>query len=235
MNYDRNISRSTSYVGAIDQGLRSYMLNVYNIMALGLTVTGLTSLLISSSPALMMTLFGSPLAFLIMFAPIGIALFMQFRIQHLSVSAAQTTFWIYAALMGVSLSPLFLMYTGASITRVFFITAATFSGMSLYGYTTKNDLTRFGAFLFMGVLGLVIASVVNLFLHSTAIQFVTSLLGVVIFTGLTAYDTQTIKAMYYESDAADVSSKKAILGALQLYLDFINIFVSLLRLMGDRR
>lgn len=235
MNYEKNIVRPGSYVGSTDQGLRSYLLNVYNIMALGLTVTGLTSLVLSSSPQLMMTLFNSPLAFVVMFAPVGIALFLQFRIEHLSASTAQTTFWLYATLMGVSLSPLFLIYTGTSITRVFFITAAMFSGMSLYGHTTKNDLSRFGSFLFMGLLGVIIASVVNLFLKSNAVQFVTSLLTVAIFTGLTAYDTQAIKAMYYENDSAETSSKKAIIGALKLYLDFINIFVHLLRVMGDRR
>jgi FtsH-binding integral membrane protein len=168
-------------------------------------------------------------------APLGIVMYMSFGINSMSSSRAQTVFWIFAALMGASLSSIFVVYTGTSISRVFFITAGTFGAMSLYGYTTKKDLTSLGSFLIMGLIGILIASIVNIFLKSSAMYFVISVLGVLIFVGLTAYDTQKIKNMYLESDGNEVMSKKAIMGALTLYLDFINLFIMLLRLFGQRR
>jgi FtsH-binding integral membrane protein len=162
-------------------------------------------------------------------------LFLSFRIERLSTGAAQATFWTYAALMGLSLAGIFLLYTGTSIARVFFITAGTFAAMSLYGYTTKRDLSQFGSFLFMGLIGIVIASLVNMFLASSALQFAIAVIGVLVFTGLTAYDTQTIKEMYYEGDGYEIAGKKAVMGALRLYLDFINLFMMLIQLLGVRR
>ncbi|TIY01941.1 MAG: Bax inhibitor-1/YccA family protein, partial [Mesorhizobium sp.] len=180
-------------------------------------------------------IFGSPLKWLVIFAPLAAVLFLSFRVQSMSVSAAQTTFWVYAGLVGLSLSSIFLVYTTASISQTFFATAAAFGALSLYGYTTKRDLTAFGSFLVMGVFGLIIAMVINIFLQSSALSFAVSALGVLIFSGLTAYDTQKIKEMYFEGDATDVAGRKAIMGALTLYLDFINLFMFLLQFMGDRR
>ncbi len=170
-----------------------------------------------------------------MLAPLGVVIYMSFGITKMSFTKAQTTFWIFAALMGASLSSIFLVYTGSSITRVFFITAGTFAAMSIYGYTTKRDLTRLGSFLMMGLIGIIIASLVNIFMKSTMMYFVISILGVLIFVGLTAYDTQKIKNMYLVSDSGEVMGKKAVMGALTLYLDFINLFIMLLRLFGQRR
>ncbi len=170
-----------------------------------------------------------------MLAPFAFVLALSFGIQRMSLGVAQATFWAYAAVMGLSMSTIFLVYTGASIAEVFFITAATFLGMSLWGYTTKSDLSRFGSFMFMGLFGIIIAMVVNIFLHSAAIQFAISVIGVIVFTGLTAWDTQQIKEMYVENDGTAVAGKKAIMGALRLYLDFINLFMMLLQLMGNRR
>ena len=170
-----------------------------------------------------------------MLAPLGFVLFFSVRINKMSAGAAQAVFWAFAAAMGLSLSYIFAVYTGASITRVFFITAGTFAAMSLYGYTTKRDLTAWGSFLFMGLIGIIIAMVVNLFLQSSALNFAVSVIGVLVFVGLTAYDTQKIKEMYIESDGAAVMTKKAIMGALNLYLDFINLFIMLLRLFGSMR
>src|SRR6185295_6906949 len=170
-----------------------------------------------------------------LFAPLGLVLLLGFRLRQMSFSAVQTTFWVYAALMGIGLTPILLLYTGASVAQVFFVTSATFGAMSLWGYTTKRDLTGFGSFLFMGLIGIIIASLVNLFLQSGMMSWVISVLGVVIFTGLTAYDTQKIKEMYYVGDDGTIAGKKAIMGALSLYLDFINLFLMLLRLFGDRR
>jgi FtsH-binding integral membrane protein len=220
---------------SIDEGLRSYFLKVYQYMALGLALTGMVALFVSTNTALMQTIFMSPLRWVVMLAPIGMVLFLSYRIQEMSTKAAQISFWTYAALMGVSLSFIFVVYTGESITKTFFITASMFGGMSLYGYTTKRDLTGMGSFLMMGLIGLIIASVVNLFLASSALSFITSIVGVLIFTGLTAYDTQQLKGYYYAFNRSDFAERSAIMGALSLYLDFINIFMSLLRLMGDRR
>lgn len=170
-----------------------------------------------------------------MLAPLGFVIALSFGIQRMSAATAAVLFWIYAAVMGLSLGSIFLVFTGASIARVFFITAATYGAMSLYGYTTKSDLSRFGSFLLMGLIGIVIASLVNIFLKSNTVQFVVSVVGVIVFVGLTAYDTQRIKALYLESDTEEFASKKAILGALSLYLDFINLFMLLLQLFGERR
>ena len=220
---------------AIDQGLRSYMLRVYNYMASGLALTGIIALFTASTPDLFQAIFGTPLKWVVMLAPIGFVFLFAARIHHMKASTAQALFWVFAGLMGLSLSTIFMVYTGASVARVFFITAGTFAAMSLYGYTTKRDLTKIGSFLFMGLIGVVIASIVNLFLASSALQFAISVIGVLVFVGLTAYDTQRIRGTYLDSDDGETMSKKAIFGALTLYLDFINLFVMLLQLFGARR
>lgn len=222
----------------IDQGLRSYMLGVYNYMTLGLALTGFFALgtyaMVASNPALAQTLFSGPLYFVLLFAPLGMVLWLSFRIQSMSASTARTMFLVYSAVMGVSLAPIFMIYTGGSIARVFFITAAAFGSLSLFGYTTKKDLSAWGSFLFMGLIGIIIASLVNIFLASSALQFAISVIGVLVFAGLTAYDTQQIKTMYYEGDSSEVATKKSVMGALRLYLDFINMFLMLLQLFGNR-
>lgn len=226
---------SGSQVG-FDAGLRSFMLKVYNYMAMALGLSGAVAYYASTSEQLMQTIFGSPLAYVVMLAPLGFAIFLGMRIHKMSMQAAQTTFWAFAAIMGLSMASIFLVYTGASIAKTFFITSATFGAMSLYGYTTKKDLTGWGSFLIMGVIGLVIASVVNLFLQSSGLGFVISFIGVLVFTGLIAYDTQKLKQVYYMTAGnAEAAGKAAITGALSLYLDFINLFVSLLRFVGERR
>ena len=227
---------------AVDEGLRTYMLGVYNYMAAGVALTGvvayLTYTMAVSNGALTpfgQMLYTSPLRWVIMLAPLGFVLFMSFRSQQMSVGAAQISFWLFAALMGLSLSSIFLVFTGQSITQIFFITAAAFAGLSLWGYTTKKDLSGWGSFLIMGVVGIIIAALVNLFLQSGALQFAISVVGVLVFAGLTAYDTQRIKDGYLmvRHDAAMVA-KSAIMGALSLYLDFINMFLFLLQLFGNR-
>lgn len=222
----------------IDEGLRAHMLRVYNLMAIGLAITGIAALgtatLAMNNPAFAQLIYGSPLKWVVMLAPLALVFFLSFRIHSMSVSTAQTTFWGYAALLGVSLSSIFLVYTGASITQTFFITATTFGAMSLYGYTTKKDISSWGSFLFMGLIGLIIASIVNIFMASSALSFAISAIGVLVFTGLTAYDTQKIKESYYEGDDSDTAGRKAIIGALELYLDFVNLFLMLLRLLGNR-
>ena len=254
MEFNRQNTQTKSSITdahIVDQGLRAYMLKVYNYMASGVFLTGVVSLLlfrlsggydiqVSSSGIQNLTpigqaLFASPLMWVVMLAPLGIVIYMSFAIRKMSAAKAQTTFWIFAALMGASLASIFLVYTGASITRVFFITAGTFGAMSIYGYTTKRDLTKFGSFLMMGLIGIIIASIVNIFMKSSMMYFVISVLGVLIFVGLTAYDTQKIKNMYLASDDGEISGKKAVMGALTLYLDFINLFIMLLRLFGQRR
>jgi FtsH-binding integral membrane protein len=230
----RAVPASTT-VDRIDEGLRSYMLSVYNYMSLGLAITGLVAYLVASSPAAVSLIFGTPLQWVVMLAPLGFVFFLSAKIQTMSVSAAQITFWLFAGLMGVSMASIFLVFTGASVARVFFITAGTFGAMSLYGYTTKRDLTAWRSFLFMGLIGVIIAMVVNIFLASAALQFAISVIGVLVFVGLTAYDTQSIKAMYYEADSADTMTRKTIMGALRLYLDFINLFIMLLHLFGATR
>ena len=236
--YGRSRAASADYAYErvdLDEGLRQHMLRVYNYMVVGLVVTGLVAYLTSTNHELMMTLFATPLKWVVMLAPFAFILVLSFGIQKLSVQSAQMVFWAYCAAMGLSLATIFVVFTGASITRVFFITSGTFAAMSLYGYTTKKDLSGFGSFLMMGLFGIIIASFVNIFVASSALHFAVSVLGVLIFTGLTAYDTQNIKEMYAESCGREANGKLAIMGALQLYLDFINIFVMLLQLMGDNR
>jgi FtsH-binding integral membrane protein len=224
---------------AVDEGLRSYMLGVYNYMTFGLAITGAvalgTYLLSTQSPAFAQAIYGSPLRWVIIFAPLALVFFLSFRIETLSVGAAQGLFWAYAALMGLSLSVIFLVFTGESITRVLFITAASFGALSLYGYTTKRDLSAFGTFLFMGLIGIIIASLVNIWLASSMLQWIVSIVGVGVFAGLTAYDTQQIKEMYYAGDDATTAGRKSVMGALRLYLDFINMFMMLLQLFGNRQ
>jgi len=246
----QNIQSKTKSVEThiIDEGLRSYMLKVYNYMASGILITGFISLIlfkfsvvtstdgtISGLTSLGNMLYNSALMWVVMLAPLGVVFYMSFGIKKMSAAKAQGTFWIFAALMGASLSSIFLIYTGASITRVFFITAGTFGAMSIYGYTTKKDLTKLGSFLMMGLFGIIIASIVNIFMKSTMMYYVISIIGVLIFVGLTAYDTQKIKNMYLVSDSGEMMGKKAVMGALTLYLDFINLFIMLLRLFGQRR
>ncbi|MBB3594495.1 hypothetical protein FHX08_004899 [Rhizobium sp. BK529] len=238
----RNYQSRAQTGEVIDQGLRAYMLKVYNLMALGLAITGLAAYF-SFTFAVQgneLTQFGvmlyqSPLRWVVILAPLAAVFYLSFRISRMSVAAAQATFWIYAALVGLSLSSIFLIYTQSSITQTFFVTAASFGALSLYGYTTKRDLSAMGSFLIMGLFGLIIASLVNIFLASSALQFAVSVIGVLIFAGLTAYDTQRIKEMYYEADGYDVAGRKAIMGALTLYLDFINLFMFLLQFMGNRK
>ena len=232
----------------MDEGLRAYMLKVYNYMATGILLTGIIALLsfkmsvvtdasgaITGFTNIGNALFFSGLKWIVMLAPLGIVFYMSFGINKMSASKAQTVFWVFAALMGLSLSWILLVYTGVSVARVFFITSATFGAMSLYGYTTKRDLTKLGSFLMMGLIGIIIASIVNIFMKSSMMYFVISVLGVLIFVGLTAYDTQKIKNMYSASDSGEMIGKKAVMGALTLYLDFINLFIMLLRLFGQRR
>ena len=241
-NYQNRMTQTRAQAGAdIDQGLRSYMLKVYNLMALGLAITGLAAFFTFNMAVsggqltgFGQALYASPLKWVVMLAPVGLVFFMSFKISSMSVSAAQATFWVYAALMGVSLSSIFLVFTGQSVVQTFFVTAASFGALSLYGYTTKKDLSALGSFLIMGVFGLLIASVVNIFLASPALQFAISAIGVLVFAGLTAYDTQKIKEMYFDGDDAVVAGRKAIMGALTLYLDFINLFMFLLQFMGNR-
>ena len=228
---------------AVDEGLRSYMLGVYNYMAAGVALTGVAAYLTSMMAvgadgqltAFGTALYASPLKWVVMLAPLAFVFFLSFRIEKMSVGAAQLTFWLFAAVMGVSLSSIFLVFTGQSIAQIFFITAATFGALSLWGYTTKRDISGWGSFLFMGLIGIIIAMIVNIFLASPALQFAISVIGVLAFAGLTAYDTQRIKDGYYEiaGDAA-MMTKAAIMGALNLYLDFINLFLMLLRLFGNR-
>ena len=226
--------RSAGAQVGIDVGLRDYMLRVYNYMASGLALTGIVAYAAAVS-SFFASIAATPLIWLIMLAPLGLVMWMSYGIQRMRASTAQMVFWLFSGLMGLSLASVFLYFTGASIARVFFITAGTFAAMSIYGYTTQRDLSQFGSFLFMGLIGIVIASLVNIFLASSALQFAVSVIGVLVFTGLTAYDTQQIKEMYYAGDGHEVAGKKAIMGALRLYLDFINLFMMLLQLMGTRR
>ena len=230
----------------VDQGLRSYMLGVYNNMVLGLALTGLTALgtnmlavANNSAGRVSLTPFGqtlyySPLKWVVMMAPLAFIFLFSFRVDRMTASSARAVFLAFAAVMGVSMSWIFLVFTQSSVAQVFFITAAAFGGLSLYGYTTRRDLTPIGSFLMMGLWGLIIASLVNVFLHSSGLQWALSIISVAIFSGLTAWDTQAIKEMYVASDGHEAAAKKSIFGALKLYLDFINLFQSLLYLMGNR-
>ena len=247
-NILNKVKAATQTTVVMDEGLRAYMLKVYNYMASGVLLTGIIALISfnisvvtdASGAIVSFTEFGNTLFFsgfkwLVMLAPLGIVFYMSFGIKRMSVAKAQTVFWIFAALMGLSISWILMVYTGKSVARVFFITSATFGAMSLYGYTTKRDLTKLGSFLMMGLIGIIIASLVNIFMKSSMMYFVISILGVLIFVGLTAYDTRKIKNMYVASDSGELIGKKAVMGALTLYLDFINLFIMLLRLFGQRR
>jgi FtsH-binding integral membrane protein len=259
--YGRPLTRAEAAV--VDAGLRAYMLRIYNYMVLGLAITGFAALgaymlSVTSDPAAAVrsaagaattlrpgsgmfltpigyALFVSPLKWVIILAPLALVLFLSFRIENMRPATAQITFWIYAALVGISLGVLFLVYTHTSIVRVFFITAASFGALSLWGYTTQRDLSGMGSFLIMGLFGVIIASLVNIFLASNALQWAISVIGVLVFAGLTAWDTQRLKSEYiYGAMEGDVLERSAIMGALSLYLDFLNLFTFLLQLLGSR-
>jgi len=217
-----------------DLGLRQHMLRVYNYMGLGLVITGLVAMIVASTPALYVPIFGTPLKWVVMLAPLAFVFFFSFKLQTMSGSTAQTMFWAFCAVMGLSMASIFLVFTGTSIARTFFIAAGMFGATSLYGYTTKRDLSQFGSFLIMGLIGVVIASIVNIFLGSSMLQFVVSVVGILVFVGLTAWDTQSIKEQYAENYDAESKQKLAVFGALSLYLNFVNIFQLLLSLTGER-
>lgn len=239
--------RTTAYGGpasatqdaAFDAGLRSYMLSVYNYMASGVLLTGIVALAFSwggvTSPAAQLFINGGILKWVVMLAPLGVVMWLSFGINRISEGTAKALFWAYAVLMGLSLSTVMLVYTGASVAQTFFASAAAFAGLSLWGYTTKRDLSAFGTFLIMGVVGLIVAMLVNLFLKSSGLDLVISGIGVLLFAGLTAYDTQKIKSVYFQLQGSEFIGKSVVMGALTLYLDFINMFLFLLRFMGDRR
>ena len=222
-------------IAEIDQGLRSYMLGVYNYMTLGVALTGIVAFFTANSPALLQAIYGTPLQWVVMLAPLGFVLALSFGINRLSLGTAQLLYWAFAAVMGLSLAAIFLVYTPVSITRVFLITAMTFGAMSIYGYSTSRDLTSWGSFLFMGLIGIILAMIVNWWLQSAMLDFVVSGIGVLVFVGLTAYDTQRIKMTYYCVIDGEALAKSAVYGALSLYLDFINLFLMLLRLFGGQR
>jgi uncharacterized protein len=251
-DFDRNVTARGRF-GAeravvIDAGLRAYMIRIYNYMAAGVALTGVVSYLSFNAAAVTneagqitgltpfgQAIYGGPLMIVLFLGTLGMVFFLSFRINKLQVGTALTLFMVYAGLLGLMLSSIFMTYTGASITRTFFISAASFGALSLYGYTTQRDLSPIGSFLIMGLFGLILAMVVNIFLKSTGLDFAISAIGVLIFAGLTAWDTQKIKEMYSVNDDGTVAGRKAVMGALTLYLDFINLFLFLLRFMGDRR
>jgi FtsH-binding integral membrane protein len=218
----------------IDQGLRRYMLSIYNKMGLGLVISGLVAFLVASTPALNQMIFGTPLRWVAMFAPLAFVLFLSFRMERMTAASARLAFFAFAAVMGVSLASIFLVFTGASIARTFFIASAMFLSVSLWGYTTKSDLSKWSTFLFMGLIGVVVASIVNLFIGSTALQLAVSLVGVAVFTGLTAWDTQRLKSDYFHYAGTEHAEKLGTMGALSLYLNLINLFQLLLTFFGQR-
>jgi FtsH-binding integral membrane protein len=235
-NFDQNLTASRAIgndATAVDAGLRAHMLRIYNYMAAGVGLTALVAWLTYqiTGPALLQ----NPLMWIFILAPLGLVFFIGSRIDTLSATTARWLFFAYAALVGVSLSTLLHIYTSSSITRVFFIAAATFGALSIFGYTTRRDLSGFGSFLFMGLIGIIIAMLVNLFLRSTGLDWLISIVGVGVFAGLTAYNTQRIKAMYNSSDDEVSTGRKAVIAALSLYLNFINLFMMMLRLAGSRR
>jgi hypothetical protein len=249
-DFDRNYAAArTGYRTdqvAIDAGLRAYMIRVYNYMTAGVALTGLVAWLtfsaavVQTGAGLQLTAFGQavfqgPLMWVLVLAPLGLVFAISFGINRMQPATALMLFFVYAGLLGLSLASIFLVYTGTSITRVFFISAATFGALSLWGYTTKRDLSAVGSFMFMGLIGIIIASLVNIFLRSSGLDWAISVIGVVVFAGLTGWDTQRIKEMYDPMDDGTIGGRKAVMGALSLYLDFINLFLMLLRLMGDRR
>jgi hypothetical protein len=249
-DFNRNVTARGGFAdrAAVDVGLRAYMLRVYNYMAAAVALTGVVAYAtfnaavttdaagkIIGLTSFGHAVFGGPLMIVLMLGTLGLVFFISFRIQHLQYTTALGLFMLYAGLLGVTLASIFLAYTGASITRVFFISAASFGALSLYGYTTQRDLSPIGSFLIMGLFGIILASLVGLFWHSSALQFAISVIGVIVFAGLTAWDTQRIKEMYDVHDDGTVAGRKAVMGALSLYLDFINLFMMMLRLVGDRR
>jgi uncharacterized protein len=254
-DFDRNYASlrgvGTDRAVAYDMGLRAHMIRVYNYMAGGVALTGVaawftyqlaggadinvTGGMISGLTPIGRALFNGPLMWVLVLAPLGLVFFLSFRISHMQASTARLLFFVYAGLLGVSLATIFVAYTQTSITQVFFISAAAFGALSLYGYTTQRSLDAMGSFLIMGLFGLIIASLVNIFLHSNGLSWALSVIGVLIFAGLTAWDTQKIKEMYDVQDDGTVAGRKAVMGALSLYLDFINMFMMMLRLFGDRR
>jgi len=250
-DFDRNVAARGGFAdraAAVDAGLRAYMLRVYNYMAAAVALTGVVAYAtfnaavvtdasgkITALTPFGQTIFSGPLSIVLLLGTLGLVFFISFRINRLQYTTAMTLFMLYAALLGVTLSSIFLAYTGASITRVFFISAASFGALSLYGYTTQRDLSAMGSFMIMGLFGIIIASLVNIFLKSSGLDWAISVIGVGVFAGLTAWDTQRIKEMYDSMDDDGTMGRKAIMGALSLYLDFINLFLMLLRLFGDRR
>ncbi|RWQ36095.1 MAG: Bax inhibitor-1/YccA family protein [Mesorhizobium sp.] len=232
LGYRTGVGAQTGAV--FDEGLRKHMLRVYNYMGVGLVVTGVIAFMVASTPALYVPIFSTPLKWVVMLAPLAFVLLFSFKMQTMSAAGAQAMFWAFCAVMGLSLASVFLVFTGTSIARTFFIAATMFGATSLYGYTTKRDLTQFSSFLIMGLIGVVIASIVNIFLGSTALQFAVSVIGIAVFIGLTAWDTQTIKEQFAENFGAESQQKLAVFGAFSLYLNFINIFQLLLNFTGER-
>ena len=240
--YQGGFASGAATAAAVDEGLRAYMLKVYNYMAVGLVLTGAVAFAVINVPAISSIFYVSGpgyaqltmLGWVALFAPLLFVFVFASRLHAMDPNTAQTLFWVYAGLMGLSIAPIVSVYTSMSVAKVFFMTAGTFGAMSLYGYTTKRDLTKWGSFLMMGLIGVIIAMVVNIFLASPALHFAISVIGVLVFVGLTAYDTQRIKSMYAAADGTAVMTRKAIMGALQLYLDFVNMFLLLLMLFGNR-
>lgn len=230
-----NVYRSTpSTVAARDEGLRKYMLGIYRNMGIGLAITGAVALGVASTPALVSLIFGTPLKWVAMFAPLAFVMFFSFRVDRMTTATARTAFFAFAAVMGVSMASIFLVFTGQSIAQAFFTAAILFGGMSLWGYTTGRDLSKMSTFLMVGLIGVVGASLVNVFLGSSLLQMLVSVVGVVVFTGLTAWDTQRLKSEYFAYAGTQAAEKLAIMGALSLYLNLINLFQLLLGLMGQR-
>lgn len=236
LDYQTAQSRVGTQSASIDAGLRAHMNRVYGIMSGGMAITGVVAYAVANNPALMQAIFGTPLKWVVMFAPLLVVMAFSATLHRMAESTARLVFFGYAALMGLSLSSIFAVYTGMSIAQTFFVTAIAFSSLSIYGYTTKRDLSAFGAFLMMGLVGLIVASIVNMFMQSGALNFAISVVGVLLFAGLTAWDTQNIKNTYLalaRSDS-DFLGKAAIMGALQLYMDFLNLFMFLLNFLGSR-
>jgi len=230
-----SMSKTSSKAVEFDEGLRAHMVRVFNYMGGGLAITGLIAFLVANVPFLAQLVYGTPLKWVAMFAPLVFIMVLNFKFEKMSAGGIKKLFWAFCAVMGISMAAIFMVYTNASIARVFFITASTFSAMALWGYTTKKDLSSMGSFLMMGVFGIFIAMIVNIFLGSNMLQWIVSILGVAIFTGLTAYDTQNIKRSYSENWGQEANNKLAVMGALKLYLNFINAFYFLMNLMGDQR
>jgi hypothetical protein len=231
---ERYMPRAGVDAAVFDQGLRSYMLGIYNYMASAVALSGIVALLVAGSPMLTQAIFGTPLKWVVMLAPIGFVMLMSFRFEKMSKTALMACFWVFATLMGASLASILLVFTGTSVARAFFVAAAMFAGISIYGYTTKADLSKMGTFLIMGLIGVIIAGLVNIFLQSSMMQFIISVASVVVFTGLTAWDTQRLKDTYGETYGTQMQDKVAIMGALSLYLNFVNIFQALVSLIGDK-